>query len=147
MALISIEGTKTHYKRQFWSFLTIISQSKYKKKPGDTTVDSWLAYSGRMKRVYANFSSNLPTGLQHFEFVDLTNFLYTEGQVMHICVNKLTNIGSDNGLLPDRRHDIIWTYAGLSLIGPSKQTETVKFQSQFEHFYSEKMHFNMSPGK
>ena len=23
--------------------------------------------------VYANFSSNLPTGLQHFEFVDLTN--------------------------------------------------------------------------
>ena len=22
--------------------------------------------------VYANFSSNLPTGLQHFEFVDLT---------------------------------------------------------------------------
>ena len=23
--------------------------------------------------VYANFSSNLPTGLQHFEFVDLTS--------------------------------------------------------------------------
>ena len=22
--------------------------------------------------VYANFSSNLPTGLQHFEFIDLT---------------------------------------------------------------------------
>ena len=119
MALISIEGTKAHYKRQFWSFLTLISQSKY-TRTGDTTVDSWLAYSGPMKRVYANFSSNLPTGLQHFEFVDLTNFLYTEGQVMHICVNKQTNIGSDNGLLPDRRYDIIWTYAGLSLIGPSE---------------------------
>ena len=26
--------------------------------------------------VYANFSSNLPTGLQHFEFVDLTNGIH-----------------------------------------------------------------------
>ena len=26
--------------------------------------------------VYANFSSNLPTGLQHFEFVDLTIVMY-----------------------------------------------------------------------
>ena len=25
--------------------------------------------------VYANFSPNLPTGLQHFEFVDLTSSL------------------------------------------------------------------------
>ena len=28
--------------------------------------------------VYANFSSNLPTGLQHFEFVDLTIMLSTD---------------------------------------------------------------------
>ena len=26
------------------------------------------------------------------------------GRVMHICVGKLTSIGSDNGLLPGRRH-------------------------------------------
>ena len=36
----------------------------------------------------------------------------------HICVNKLTIIGSDNGLSPDRRQAIIWTNAGLLLIGP-----------------------------
>ena len=36
----------------------------------------------------------------------------------HICVSKLTIIGSDNGLSPGRRQAIIWTNAGLLLIGP-----------------------------
>ena len=36
----------------------------------------------------------------------------------HICVGKLTIIGSDNGLSPDRRQAIIWTNAGILLIGP-----------------------------
>ena len=40
------------------------------------------------------------------------------GRVTHICVSKLTFIGSDNGLSPDRRQVIIWTNAGLLLIGP-----------------------------
>ena len=35
----------------------------------------------------------------------------------HICVSKLTIIGSDNGLSPDRRQATIWTNAGLLLIG------------------------------
>ena len=33
------------------------------------------------------------------------------GRVTHICVNKPTNIGSDNGLLASRRQAIIWTNA------------------------------------
>ena len=37
---------------------------------------------------------------------------------MHICVGNLTIIGSDNGLSPDRRQAIIWTNAGILLIGP-----------------------------
>ena len=37
---------------------------------------------------------------------------------MHICVSKLTIIGSDNGLSPDQRQAIIWTNAGILLIGP-----------------------------
>ena len=36
----------------------------------------------------------------------------------HICVNKLTIIGSDNGLAADRHQAIIWTNARLLLIGP-----------------------------
>ena len=35
----------------------------------------------------------------------------------HICVSEPTSIGSDNGLSPGRRQAIIWTNAGLFLIG------------------------------
>ena len=36
----------------------------------------------------------------------------------HIYIVKLTSIGSDNGLSPGRRQAIIWTNAGILLIGP-----------------------------
>ena len=49
----------------------------------------------------------------------ITGLLLTHwGRVTHICVSKLTIIGSDNGLSPDRRQTIIWTNAGLLLIAP-----------------------------
>ena len=40
------------------------------------------------------------------------------GRVTHICVGKLTIIGSDNGLSPRRRQPIIRTNAGILLIEP-----------------------------
>ena len=40
------------------------------------------------------------------------------GGVTHICVSKLTTIGSYNGLSPGRRQAIIRTNAGKLLIGP-----------------------------
>ena len=40
------------------------------------------------------------------------------GQVTHICIGKPTIIGSDNGLTAGRRQAIIWTNAGILLIGP-----------------------------
>ena len=40
------------------------------------------------------------------------------GRVTHICFNKLTIIGSDNGLSPGRRQASIWTNAGILLIWP-----------------------------
>ena len=40
------------------------------------------------------------------------------GRVTHICVSELPIIGSDNGLSPGRRQAIIWTNAGILLIGP-----------------------------
>ena len=46
------------------------------------------------------------------------HYLTHLGRVTHICVNKLTIIGSDNGLSPDQRQAISWTNAGLLLIGP-----------------------------
>ena len=40
------------------------------------------------------------------------------GRVTHICITKLTIIGSDNGLSPGLRQAIIWTNAGILLIRP-----------------------------
>ena len=37
---------------------------------------------------------------------------------MHICIDKLTIICSDNGLSPGWRQAIILTSAGILLIGP-----------------------------
>ena len=48
------------------------------------------------------------------EWVLLTHW----GRVTHICVSKLTIIGSDNGLSPGRRQAIIWTNHGILLLGP-----------------------------
>ena len=54
------------------------------------------------------FSSNL------YEYHDFTHW----GRVTHKCVGNLTIIVSDNGLSPYRRQAIIWTNAGILLIGP-----------------------------
>ena len=40
------------------------------------------------------------------------------GRVTHICISRLTIIGSDNGLSPGWCQAIIWTDAGILLIGP-----------------------------
>ena len=51
--------------------------------------------------------------------ISYTSFHLTHwGRVTHICVGNLTIIGPDNGLSPDRRQAIIWTNAGILLIGP-----------------------------
>ena len=50
---------------------------------------------------------------------EYANGLTHWGRVTHICVGKLSLIGSDNGLSPGRRQAIIWTNAGISLIGAS----------------------------
>ena len=57
-----------------------------------------------------------PTG--HYDHWIYANLLTHWGQVTHICVGKLTNIGSDNGLSRGRRQPIIWTNAGILLIEP-----------------------------
>ena len=49
-----------------------------------------------------------------FMVQDLTHW----GRVTHICVSKLTIIGSVNGLSPGRRQAIIWTNDGIVLIWP-----------------------------
>ena len=68
------------------------------------------------------------------------------GRVTHICVNKLTIIGSDNGLSPDRRQAIIWTNAGILLIGPSG-TNFSEILIEIATFSFKKIHLKVSSAK
>ena len=68
------------------------------------------------------------------------------GQVTHICVNKLTIIGSDNGLMPGRRQAIIWTNARKLLIGPLG-TNFSEILVDIYTFLIKIMHSKMSSGK
>ena len=64
----------------------------------------------------------------------------------HICVSKLTSIGSDNGLSPSRRQAIIWTNARILLIGPlRKNFSEILIGNQT--FSLKKMHLKLSSAK
>ena len=74
-------------------------------------------------------------------------FLLTQwGRATRICVGKLTNIGSDNGLSPSRRQAIIWTNAGILLIGPLG-TNFSEILIGIQTFSFKKMHLKMSSAK
>ena len=98
--------------------------------------------------------SNKPTGCQAPElslvcFMAATgyhNALIHWGGVTHICVSKLTIIGSDNGLSPTRRLAIIWTNAGILLIGPLG-TNFSEILISIQTFSFKKMHLKMSSAK
>ena len=68
------------------------------------------------------------------------------GRVTHICVDKLTTIGSDNGLSPERCQAITWTNAGILLIGPLR-TNVSESLSGIQTFSFKKMHLKTSSAK
>ena len=68
------------------------------------------------------------------------------GRVTHICVGKPAIIGSDNGLSPDRRQAIIWTNAGILLIGPLG-TYFSEILTGIQTFSFKKMHLKISSAK
>ena len=68
------------------------------------------------------------------------------GRATHVCVGKLTIIGSDNGLSPGRRQAIIWTNAGILLIRPWGTNFSENFIRN-QIFSFKKMHLKMSSAK
>ena len=68
------------------------------------------------------------------------------GRETHICIIKLTLIGLDNGLSPGRHQAIIWTNAGILLIGPLV-TIFREILMKIYSFLFKKMHLKMSSGK
>ena len=83
---------------------------------------------------YLYYWNNLNTSLNHW------------GQVTHICARKLSIIGSDNGLSPDRRQAIIWTNARILSMGPLG-TKLSEIWIAIHIFSLKKMHLKMSSGK
>ena len=68
------------------------------------------------------------------------------GRVTHICVSKLSIIGSDIGLSPGQRQAIIWYNDGILLI----RTLAINFSeilSEIHSFSFNKMHFKISSAK
>ena len=68
------------------------------------------------------------------------------GRVTHVCVGNLAIIGSDNGLSPGRRQAIIWTDAGILLIGPLG-TNFSEIWIGIHTFSLKKIHLKMSSAK
>ena len=84
-----------------------------------------------------------PCGVSHILFLEpVTHW----GRVTHICVGKLTIIGSDNGLSPARCQTIIWTNAGILLIRPSG-TNISEILIEIGVFSFKKINLKMSSAK
>ena len=64
----------------------------------------------------------------------------------HLCVGKLTIIGSDNGLSPGRRKAIIWINAGILVIGHLGTNFSEKLVG-IEKFSLKKIRLKMSSTK
>ena len=68
------------------------------------------------------------------------------GRATHICISKLTIIGSDNDLSPGRRQAIIWTNDGILLIG-HLGTNFSEILSKIHTFSFKKMQLKTSSAK
>ena len=101
-----------------------------------------MLYVRNLKHIIWNFIYIWFRWFHWHHWIRLTHW----GRVTHICVSKLTIIGSDNCLSPDRHQAIIWTNAGLLSIGPLRiyfSENLIKIQQ----FSLKKMHVKMSSGK
>ena len=107
--------------------LQMIWHQAISKHHVEVTMNTWLHI----------ISSTMPITLE-----PLTHW----GRVTHICVNKLTIVGSDNGLSPGRRQAIIGTIAGILLIGPLG-TNFSEILIGIQTFSFKIMHLKMSSGK
>ena len=66
-----------------------------------------ISYTGKMTSLYWIGALD--------QYLTVTNVLTNWGQVMHICVSKLSIIASDNGLATDQCQAIIWTNVVINI--------------------------------
>ena len=99
-----------------------------------------------LKWIHFSKSHALCTKSANAESLVNTITLTHWGRVMHICLGKITIIASDYGFLPGRRQTIIWTKAGILLIGPLG-TKFDEILIEIHTFSFKKMHLKMSSVK
>ena len=102
------------------------------------------ATSHYLSQCWLRFMS--PNGVTRPQWVKLDHRLTHLGQVTHICVHKLTNIDSDNGLSPGRCQAIIWYNVGILWIGPLA-TKFCEILIEFHTFSVKKMYLKIPSWK
>ena len=110
----------------------------------------WLNLLETLLLTWINFNStNVLIWMGRQVFPNSVNYhdsMIHWGRVTHICIGKLTIIASDNGSAPGRHQAIIWTNAGILLIGPLG-TKFNEISIEIHTFSFKKMHLKMSSAK
>ena len=99
------------------------------------------------QNIIVSFCAYIYNAMYNYHVMSWWHWLLTHwGRVTHICVADLATIGSENGLSPVRRQAIIWTNAGILLIGPlgTNFSETL---IRIQTFSLKKMNLKMSSAK
>ena len=129
-------------KRNFHRIWIAMEKPLVKRGPG------WQLFGNCSEMELSCNYSAITKGLAtSWRFVDdwLTTLTHW-GRVTHICVCKLTIIGSDNGLSPERRQAVIWTNDGILLIGPLGTNFSEKLL-EIKTFSLKKIRLKMSSAK
>ena len=136
----------TNWPMELW-WLGHRDQSVYVPSQWETTlyfnvVSHWLgAYTKWSLGPSATSNGDISIILHNIHNV---NHLLTHwGGVTHICVSKLAIIVSDNGLSPGWHQAVIWSNAGILLIGPLG-TNLSEILIGIVTFSFKKMHMKMS---
>ena len=122
--------------QEIWHGMAMLSPK------GNFHLPHWVSLAGVAGLVLCNSKETSNVVSLVIASCDFTHWV----QVTHICISKLTIIGSDNGLSPGRRQAIIWTNTGILLIGPLG-TKVSGIIIEIDIFSFKKVHFKMSSGK
>ena len=122
--------------------LQYISKMEYNISPTEIENSCWVVRNYCVPN-YARSVHNFHKAVKNSCY---SSFLTHWGRVTHICVGKLTTIGSDNGLSPGRRQAIIWINAGILLIGPL-ETNFSEILIGIQTSSFKKIHLKMSSAK
>ena len=114
---------------------------------GDVFIGAATAFNFNFRNLFDNKAWYITHGyIKDINYSVRRPLLNHWGRVTHICVGNLTTIGSDNGLSPGQRQAIIWTNAGILLIGPL-WTNFSEILIDIPTFSFKKMHLKVSSAK